>query len=461
MPLPTWCFLLGCGISLSVTRKYLEDSGSEVHKKPSLLAWTWMWLLAKAMFTFQAEPSPGDSKPSAERTLKFFHPRQLYVFHSSSDNFDFSMASGSSGMSETPLAYRPTSQMKRCMISISDPPPKPLEATLPYRNSSWGERLDRLPAEMINQVVDKLDFPSAARLSQVSFRWYSSVRSHPAHRYLLKLAPEALMALVKMRLFHVHSAGLLYKTLRTSRCEFCNQYGAFLFLPTCQRCCWCCLDSKGDLRVLPPSDAARYFGLSAKQAGLLQTFRCIPGKYGLGGRRTKGACCLVGAREAREVGLKTHGTAKNLMLFVEDKHAYLETGGRPSDFPKICNYTMHYAMGLDTGALSNYSPPDAWFGVASVPFPSLESGSVEHGVWCLACKRHWERETRGALGIPEDSPYPMSAPVVLLTRAYSSASLEDHVQQCNAARVLFPDPLEMRETWTVDGPEGGYGNDYY
>lgn len=120
--------------------------------------------------------------------------------------------------------------------------PRNSEANLPNRASSLGI-LDRLPAELLDEVLGRLDFQSAIRFSRVSFQGRDMLCSLPVFRDVIKHAPHALAALSQTKLLHLHSASELYNALRSERCVLCPEYGAYLFLPACQRCCWHCLRS--------------------------------------------------------------------------------------------------------------------------------------------------------------------------------------------------------------------------
>lgn len=159
------------------------------------------------------------------------------------------------------LSHRPHILLS-AMITIPNPPAS-LDTEIDTQGSSLGE-LDILPTEVLFFVLQALDLKSISRVSRVSRRGTVIVKSLAAYRNLLDKAPEALAALSQTKLLGVHSVSQLHDTLRADRCATCSEYGTYLFLPTCERCCWECLCINPAWRVISPGQAARYFGLSKK-----------------------------------------------------------------------------------------------------------------------------------------------------------------------------------------------------
>ena len=100
--------------------------------------------------------------------------------------------------------------------------------------------LDILPVELLQHTLHTLDFGSWSHLSQVSLQGNEVVRSPPAYQNLMEHAPHAWAALGLPRLINRHSPNALCGTRRPAQCISCGEYGAFLFLPTCERGCHEC-----------------------------------------------------------------------------------------------------------------------------------------------------------------------------------------------------------------------------
>jgi hypothetical protein len=138
----------------------------------------------------------------------------------------------------TRLSHQPR-HMLEGMVPISEPAkrsairrePDPLAFGL----------LDKMPLELLHLVLSMLDLRSLSRISRVSLQGQAVVESLPAYRDLMDYAPHAIKALGQTGLIRYHTAAMLQATLFSKSCISCGEYGAFLFLPTCERCCYECL----------------------------------------------------------------------------------------------------------------------------------------------------------------------------------------------------------------------------
>jgi hypothetical protein len=157
------------------------------------------------------------------------------------------------------LHHRP-SYILNGMISIPEPA-KPSAIERDPSSSSIG-LLDILPVELLQYTLHMLDFRSLSHLSRASLHGNEVVRSLPAYRNLMEHAPHTLAALGHTRLITLHSANVLYRTLLSEQCISCGEYGAFLFIPTCERCCYECLCSNQSLWVIPTTLARKCFGFT-------------------------------------------------------------------------------------------------------------------------------------------------------------------------------------------------------
>ncbi|KAI1369258.1 hypothetical protein F5Y08DRAFT_292859 [Xylaria arbuscula] len=149
------------------------------------------------------------------------------------------------------LSHRPHSVFRtRIPTPYSAKPPT---LKLAHRVSSLGD-LDRLPPEIVLLLLSMLDGHSIARVALVSFLGYNFVKSVHAYHGLVTFAPQVLWTLKSLGLLGFHSVAQLYSALSTERCATCREYGAFLSLSTCQRCCW---DCQGD------KTTERFFGIAS------------------------------------------------------------------------------------------------------------------------------------------------------------------------------------------------------
>lgn len=117
---------------------------------------------------------------------------------------------------------------------------------------------DNFPAELWLIILDLLDFQSLSRISRVSLLGKVVVESLPAYKDLMTYAPEALPVLGRCQVLSYHPASLLRRTLRSSQCVSCSEFGAFLFLPTFERVCFICLTSNPAFWMTTPVEILSY-----------------------------------------------------------------------------------------------------------------------------------------------------------------------------------------------------------
>ncbi|KAB5559953.1 F-box domain-containing protein [Coniochaeta sp. 2T2.1] len=284
-----------------------------------------------------------------------------------------------------------------------------------------------------------LDIQSVVRFARVFSRGSSCVQSHRARRDLATFAPQALSALGRAGLIGLHSVADLHAVFRTERCAACVEFGAFLFLPTGERCCWECLRYNPSFRMLLPNKAMRVFGLSQRHLERLPTLHVIPGDYGISADPAPDDCRLVSVQAAKALGLEVHGSAENLAQAMARRcrSARLRVeGGR-----FLQSGLVVASQGQDLLLLPSHGniPNDEYFGMASIPFPSLsKSGRIEHGLWCRGCAltlRRYHFLPRDVLAavVPANRE-PQRVLIGLERPARSKEAFLDHVKSCYGAR---------------------------
>lgn len=341
------------------------------------------------------------------------------------------------------LSYRPTRTLDG-MISI--PSPKRLSIIKASSRSSSIGLLDRLPIEVIQAVLDTLDVQSLSRFSRVSLQGNIIVKSWPVFRDLTDYILQPLAALAQTKLISLHSANTLHATLTSSECTSCKGYGAFLFLPTCQRCCYNCLRHNQSLWVIPKYVARRCFDLSIRQARALPTMQSIPGEYGLGiGSQhvESKQLSLTTVRSAKEAALSIYGTMDAISKALEAKRSKLTDKNfriwrylQEAPLPPLLQEPF-------TILAERRAVNDDYSGMASVPFPFLPSkNALDHGLWCLGCEKIWRvyiRQQLAASVAAELTPpgcSPLNAIYELTQREWPTAGFLEHVKHCYGVRLL-------------------------
>lgn len=286
-----------------------------------------------------------------------------------------------------------------------------------------------------------LDLQSITRASRVSRRGKCIVQSLPAYRDLMKHAPDALAALSKTKLIHLHSAAQLSAALRSGSCATCQEYGAYLLLPTCERCCWECLQSNPTRRVVTPTRAGKAFALSRKKVQQLPVMFSIPGNYNIGQELSEKSHKLVSVSAVRELAMLIHGSAENLANITSRRKYDAQTATMAKHLQGV--FFDHTARDPLMVPSQGNGGVDLFFGMASIPFPSLATPSIlEHGLWCKGCERMFEQynisreDTHAISRIVPPNRWPWAVLLGMARRARSRAGLLEHIEHCSGARQL-------------------------
>ncbi|EFE41129.1 hypothetical protein TRV_04145 [Trichophyton verrucosum HKI 0517] len=111
--------------------------------------------------------------------------------------------------------------------------------------------LDRLPLELLHEILYRLDLKSLSALLCVSWGGNVAVNDLPQYHAIVKHVPYTLEAIRRAGLQSEYTVQKLYKTLRTRDCPECGEFGGYMFLLTGERCCVACLDMNQNFWALP------------------------------------------------------------------------------------------------------------------------------------------------------------------------------------------------------------------
>ncbi|TPX11405.1 uncharacterized protein E0L32_007824 [Thyridium curvatum] len=308
-------------------------------------------------------------------------------------------------------------------ISLSRNPP-----------SSAGD-LDKLSSESLFLIMESLDFQSLCSFMAASFRTKELVESMVPYQDLLKSASSTLIVLGKANLAGHHKVRDLHSALLSEGCVSCRRFGAFVFLPTCERACLSCLHRNMRFWVLSVKEAQDAYGIPQKEAQQLPGMMSLPVERRRGRRRK-----LVSVRLARDLGLKIHGSQQKMTSWV------MQSGKMKSQLNLYSWWAEAGEKLLDWNTDDPLTPPmSSYFGFASIRFPHLyRDQTVDPGYWCEGC-RFWRQQ------ISELSNYSHAMDYICATpedekelarrhneelREWSRSGLREHVLTCPGAQEL-------------------------
>ena len=308
----------------------------------------------------------------------------------------------------------------------------------PHLASTIGS-LDIFAAEILDNVLVWLDLRSLLRFGRVSRLGKALVESLPEYRDLRKHASKALVALTRIELIDFHPVSSLHAALRRENCASCKHFAPFLYLPTCERVCFTCLELNPSWRVITVPTARACFGLGAKDLKHIPQMLSLPGAYGMyHGNHLTRRFKLVSLKQARESGVAKHGTEEAMKTFVAARNA-----------GKTQSSTIRSTIAASRSRLilpPKPVPDDKYWGVATVAFPSLRPNNiVENGLWCFACCHKYEG---GRIPCKLDSDtetllegrHPCLRRQFREQRARSKSQFLEHVQDCEGAMKLLEQP---------------------
>lgn len=138
--------------------------------------------------------------------------------------------------------------------------------------------LDRLPVEVLTEVLLGLDIPSLTAFRRVNRPAMNLVDAIPSYRAVFENCPNVLRAILSINAKHFDYRGL-FQTLSGTKCVTCDKFGAYLYLITCKRVCYFCFT--WDLKFFPVAAAlgASHVEPFREELDSLPHVTALPGRY--------------------------------------------------------------------------------------------------------------------------------------------------------------------------------------
>ncbi|KAH6954566.1 hypothetical protein DER45DRAFT_570704 [Fusarium avenaceum] len=282
--------------------------------------------------------------------------------------------------------------------------------------------LGRLPDELVLMILRELDIVSYLRFRGVNSRARSIATNSKDYKTVVKYGMRGLKALLKVRLGHVFTITGLQQVVVSHECEFCGKFATFLYLITCQRCCFTCLQISSELRTIPIPVPKEFVKAVKKTAGDIEGV-CEPkssvvhGKYSLETwPRVIRPKRLAQARPAIEKLQSLDGSRripKRVLDHLPEHQVRNEA-------------THHYCY--------------RYMAATALPWYDASQDQLELGVSCKGCQFRLEeyvRETNTSL----EPPWGLND----RDRVYSTEEFMCHFRSCKHARKVWADTLETGE----------------
>lgn len=344
------------------------------------------------------------------------------------------------------LAWR--SDFLEGMIPVKEPP-----SLTPFQRypttSSLGPFLDSLPLGIMHEALGILDFLTLSNLSRTCHKAKRLVESLPAYRDVREHAATALAALTKTGTIANHLASDVHAALCSENCIYCLEFGPYLYLPTCERCCLNCLDKHPALRLLSVSMAKLLFGLPS--IDLCCFTMSVPGKYdSVGGTHVvRVPMKLVSMADMKIMSLFLYGLAGTTMKLemakdTLERRAMAKRNPNPADAGVwLADWLLEFPIDgwafLSPETLCHAtSPADRYNAMGSIPFPFLRQDcTVEKGLWCSGCWVYYMDHSRDA------SRFESNMLRRAKFRAWTRSACLEHLKSCEHAMYLAESPISI------------------
>ena len=233
-------------------------------------------------------------------------------------------------------------------------------------------QLDRLPLELLIEILLHLDIPSLTRFRSLNHRAMEIVNSVHQYTAIIEHCPNIIRAIVSIQA-DGFDCGTLYRTLCTSQCSTCNCFGNHLYLIDCRRVCYLCFIRRAEYFPLTSREASKFFKFftpnakskrNAKSSRKLLALAKLPSILSLPGRY-----CFSWTDE---------GGTRRRRLRLYDRRAVVQSLA-DSGLPQSDRTTRE---------------PKRFMAIISAPVLLNSGRQVDQGFFCLGCRQELNEKTK-------------------------------------------------------------------
>ncbi|KAJ6179294.1 hypothetical protein N7519_009755 [Penicillium mononematosum] len=275
--------------------------------------------------------------------------------------------------------------------------------------------LDRLPLELLFDILYRLDMHSVFKFRQISLRSRQIVDSLNQYQSVVSHGLNLFCTLLRTGLAIDISLLDFYDALCIKNCTLCGEFAGFISLLVWKRCCFKCLQESPETQVRTLASVRKQFHMTKDNQ--LRSFKSLPGIYSMNESTQNTRITIVSLYQATAT-----------LAYKRQPHTTSQAQAS-SDRNKKFNFMASCAL----------------------PYYDKQTGTVERGISCAGCQLAIEKDIIGT----RDRDWGYEA----RDKVYARDGFLDHFRWCEQAQLLWRSSGEGRNRppeLPVAARTGGY-----
>ncbi|KAK4498936.1 hypothetical protein PRZ48_009446 [Zasmidium cellare] len=178
--------------------------------------------------------------------------------------------------------------------------------------------LDKLPYELIADILAQLDLRSLFDFRRVSQRAMQAVDGMPDFKQIAKHHLTIVRALLAVEAGTHLSCVNVLEALKSPNCIHCGDFAGYIYALNCSRVCFLCFTERQEYLPLTALWVYRMFGVDLSHLSSTPRLKCLPGRYSQSDKPGPRRLVLYDAQSAKQMGLALHGSQAAMTKFAID-----------------------------------------------------------------------------------------------------------------------------------------------
>ncbi|KAL8762832.1 MAG: hypothetical protein Q9184_001218 [Pyrenodesmia sp. 2 TL-2023] len=258
--------------------------------------------------------------------------------------------------------------------------------------------LEVLPLEVLQEVLDNLDLQSLTDFRSVSKRARYLVSCIPRYHTIIRHVPYALRFMLSTKTAFHWTLSQLYEALTSRKCFLCGNFGGFLSVLNCRRCCFRCITYSKELFPLTANGVQTQYMLDKTTLAALPVALSLPGRYGLHQKLSSKRNRLILEASARQAAIISHGSETAMMTHISceiAKRAKRAAGNKRAASKKSTSTSTPQSTVPAEGYHTTSNTAIRCQAVLRFPTLEVSAGNLEWGVACQGCHGRHDHHLAG------------------------------------------------------------------